>query len=188
MPIRAAAFAAVFYSSVCAQSSIAADADFDPDTGLRIHHYTDPVPDSVPGAVTLSTEGAYSLVTRGDVVLLDVISINDVRYDELDGSWPEFPERRHIEGSLWLPNVGFGRPAPDMLKYLIDTTKEATEGRLDQAIMVYCISDCWMGWNAVQHLARGGFSQVYWYPEGTDGWTAAGYSVVLAEPIPVSVE
>jgi PQQ-dependent catabolism-associated CXXCW motif protein len=183
--IKTAAYAAVFCSTV----SIAADDAFDPETGLRIHHYTDPVPATVPGGVTLDTAGVVDLLeSTPDIVLLDVISINDVRYDELDGSWPDPPRRENIPGSLWLPNVGYGRPADDMLTYLIETTTAAVSDDLTKSVLVYCIADCWMGWNAVQHLASAGFTSVFWYPEGTDGWTAAGLSVALSEPVPVNVE
>ena len=169
-------------------AAVSAESPFDSDTGLRIHHYTDPVPETVPGGVTLNTEEVASLLNREDVVSVDVISINDVRYDELDGSWPDYPKRNHIKGSLWLPNVGYGRPAQDMLKYLISHTTEAVAGNLEAPVMIYCVSDCWMGWNAVRHLAKSGFKNLYWYPEGTDGWIQAGYPVVLAEPVPVNVD
>ena len=45
-----------------------------------------------------------------------------------------------------------------------------------------------MGWNAVQHLARAGFSQIFWAPRGTDGWVEAGYQLELTEPTPVNVD
>lgn len=182
---RAAAIAAVF----CFGSLSAAEDAFDPETGLRIHHYTDPVPDTVPGGTTLDTAGVVELLnTQPHTVLIDVLSINDVRYDELDGSWPDPPVRENIPNSVWLPNVGYGRPADDMQSYFLSTVREAVDDQLDHAVLVYCIADCWMGWNAVQHLANAGFTQVYWYPEGTDGWLDAGYSVQPSEPVPVAVE
>ncbi len=182
--LKMAAFAAVF---ICGQA-YSTDTNFDPETGLRIHYYTDAVPDAVPGGITLDTEAVRHLISQMPVVLLDVLSINDVRYDELDGSWPGHSTRKNIPGSIWLPNVGYGRPSNDMLNYLIDSATSATGGDADHAILVYCVSDCWMGWNAVQHLAGGGFSKVYWYPSGTDGWVEKGYSVELAHPLPVNVD
>jgi len=180
-----AACAAVFYSTI----ALAADDAFDPETGLRIHHYTDPVPTTVPGGVTLDTAGVVDLLqSTPDLVLLDVLSINDVRYDELDGSWPDAPPRDNIPGSLWLPNVGYGRPAEDMRTYLLETMTEAVSGDLSKPILVYCIADCWMGWNAVQHLANADFKTVYWYPDGTDGWAAANLPLEVSEPVPVNVD
>jgi PQQ-dependent catabolism-associated CXXCW motif protein len=182
---KIAAFAAI----ICAANTGAVDSAFDSETGLRIHHYTDPVPADVPGGVTLDTAGVVQLLEQHpETVLLDVISINDARYDALDGSWPDAPRRENIPGSLWLPNVGFGRPADDMFTYLIDNATAAVSGDLSKPVLVYCIADCWMGWNAVQHLANAGFDTVYWYPEGTDGWVAAGRPVEVSQPVPVSVE
>ena len=168
--------------------AFAQDANFDPETGLRIHHYTDPVPQTVPGGVVLDTQGIKQLIETTDVVLIDVLSISGVRYDELDGSWSGYEPRFNIPGSLWLPNVGFGRPSPDMLTYFLNTAAEATDGQLDHPVLIYCISDCWMGWNAVQHLAHAGYSKVYWGPLGTDGWSEAGYKLELVEPTPVDVD
>lgn len=183
-----AAVAAVFYSVAAHASDVPGDPSFfDPESGLRIHQYTEAVPARVPGGTVVDTEAVRTLIAEG-AVLIDVLSINDVRYDELDGTWPEFPERRHIPGSLWLPNVGFGRPAPDMMRYLLNQVGQATNQTKQVPIVVYCVPNCWMGWNAVQHLARNGYKRVYWYPDGTEAWTATGGDSVIAEPQPVEVE
>ena len=184
---RAFAFLIAPYIAI-AQIAMAASSDFDPETGLRIHHYTDPVPGEVPGGTVLDTAGVKQLVDSGRVVLIDVLSISGVRYDELDGSWSDYQPRHNIPGSMWLPNVGYGRPSPDMLKYFLDTVSEATGGDKEYPVLIYCVSDCWMGWNAVQHLARGGYMNVFWSPRGTDGWTEAGYPLELTEPTPVDVD
>ena len=166
----------------------AGNSDFDLETGLRIHHYTERVPDHVPGGRVVDTQGIKRLIDTADVVLIDVLSISGVRYDEIDGSWTGYEPRYNLPESLWLPNVGYGRPSEDMLNYFIDTVRNAVLGDLSRPILIYCVSDCWMGWNAVQHLARAGFSNVYWAPRGTDGWTEAGYEVVLTKPTPVNVD
>ena len=43
--------------------------------------------------------------------------------------------------------------------------------------MVYCQADCWMSWNAAKRLLSYGYSNVAWYPEGTDGWERAGLPI-----------
>ena len=184
---RTIIFLVVFCITV-GPAAIAQSSYFDPDTGLRIHNYTDPVPDHVPGGTVLDTAGVKDLIDSGRVVLIDVLSISGVRYDELDGSWSDYKPRYSIPGSIWLPNVGFGRPSSDMLKYFLHATSEATNGERDYPILIYCVSDCWMGWNAVQHLARAGFSKIFWAPQGTDGWAEAGYELELTEPTPVNVD
>jgi PQQ-dependent catabolism-associated CXXCW motif protein len=168
--------------------AIAESSDFDPETGLRIHHYTDPVPDEVPGGTVVDTAGVKRLIDAGRVILIDVLSISGVRYDELDGSWSDYEPRYNIPGSIWLPNVGYGKPSADMLKYFLDAVGEATDGDKGYPVLIYCVSDCWMGWNAVQHLARAGYTSVFWAPRGTDGWVEAGYELELTEPTPVNVD
>jgi uncharacterized membrane protein len=43
-----------------------------------------------------------------------------------------------------------------------------------------------MGWNAVQRLAKLGYAQLYWYPEGTDGWVEWGDRKLIAvNPAPL---
>lgn len=121
-------------------------------------------------------------------VLLDVLSIPEGRYDEFDGSWPEHHPRRNIPGSYWLPNVGFGVQADDMRNYLSQTVVTLTAGNKWHPIVVYCIADCWMGWNAVQHLSALGYQSLFWYADGTDAWEAAGLPVVDSQPIPVPVD
>ena len=49
--------------------------------------------------------------------------------------------------------------------------------------LVFCI-DSWMGWNATQHLSNAGYSNVHWFPQGTDDWERAGYPLVVVDPIP----
>ena len=63
---RAIIFLVVF-CVVVGPAAIAQSSYFDPDTGLRIHNYTDPVPNHVPGGTVLSTAGVKNLVDSGDV-------------------------------------------------------------------------------------------------------------------------
>ena len=79
-----------------APAAMAQESYFDPDTGLRVHHYTDPVPNYVPGGTVLDTAGVKDLINSGRVALIDVLSISGVRYDELDGSWSDYKPRYNI--------------------------------------------------------------------------------------------
>ena len=42
-----------------------------------------------------------------------------------------------------------------------------------------------MSWNAARRALAYGYDQVIWYPEGTDGWRAAGLPLVPAQPVPM---
>ena len=42
-----------------------------------------------------------------------------------------------------------------------------------------------MSWNAAKRALSLGHENVAWYPEGTDGWKAAGLPLVTSEPAPM---
>ena len=44
-----------------------------------------------------------------------------------------------------------------------------------------------MSWNAAKRAISYGYSNVHWYPEGTDGWAEAGLPLAGAEPVPVAL-
>ncbi|HXW22459.1 MAG TPA: PQQ-dependent catabolism-associated CXXCW motif protein, partial [Rhodomicrobium sp.] len=58
----------------------------------------------------------------------------------------------------------------------------------EKTLVFYCLKDCWMSWNAAKHALSLGYPYVAWYPDGTDGWTAASLPVepVTAAPRPES--
>ena len=161
-------------------------ADFDPQTGFRVHNYTQPTPEQVPGGTTIDAGQAHVLWESG-ALSIDVLSITTGRYDELDGTWPDHPTRMSIPGSLWLPNVGFGRPEDDMQAYLQENLAERLK-TLNDPVVVFCIDSCWMGWNAAQHVSNFGYSKVYWFPQGTDAWESEGFPMAQSEPLAVNLD
>ena len=42
-----------------------------------------------------------------------------------------------------------------------------------------------MSWNAAKRALTYGYNRVYWYPEGTDGWSGAGGRLEASEPVPM---
>ena len=41
-----------------------------------------------------------------------------------------------------------------------------------------------MSWNAAKRAVEDGYTRVFWYPDGVDGWAAAGGALEPAEPRP----
>jgi hypothetical protein len=39
-----------------------------------------------------------------------------------------------------------------------------------------------MSWNATKRAVGYGYAQAFWYPEGADGWIAAGEPTQIAHP------
>jgi PQQ-dependent catabolism-associated CXXCW motif protein len=156
---------------------------FDPD-GYRIAEFLAPVPETCPGVTTIGTEEVQTLLAAGNAVPVDVLPAPP-RPEGLDSGalWLPAP-RRNIPGSVWLPNVGYGRLSGDLVEYLSHSLERIAGGDKSRKLVVYCRADCWMSWNLAKRLATLGYTSVYWYPEGTDGWEAADLPLEPSRPMP----
>ncbi len=157
------------------------------EEGYRIDRYRAPLPDTAPGAITVDTAALKHLIERGSPVLIDVQAIA-VRPETADFGldWLPASQRFHIPGSTWLPNVGYGELNPQMLSFFRRALLELTAGDVGQALVFYCVADCWMSWNALKRANSMGYQRLYWYPLGTDGWSSQGLPVVEASPRPLT--
>lgn len=166
-------------------SAHAGDDSFDPETGFRIAHYRAAVPDSVPGGTRIKLEQLDALVKAG-AVLLDVMPSEGAGANAETGAWQLSRPHQSIPGSTWLPDVGRGKITPQFESYLASNLETLTKGDKSKAVIVFCQSDCWMAWNAVQRAAKLGYASLYWFPEGTDGWVEWGdRKLTPATPVPV---
>ncbi|MDJ0824774.1 MAG: rhodanese-like domain-containing protein [Rhodobacter sp.] len=161
---------------------------FHPETGYRIDRQRAPTPDDIPGpAQPISAAEAKALLAKG-ALAIDVFGAAQSRYDELDGTWLVSKERLSLPGATWLPETGRGVLDATMQRYLADTLARLTQGDPTRPLIVYCIADCWMSWNAAQRIAALGYTEVHWFRHGTDGWRDIGEPLVPVDPIPVGVE
>ncbi len=154
--------------------------------GYRMSHYRAPTPAMVAHARTIDTPTLVRLIDTVQPVLVDVQAVV-VRpeSEQFGASWLPAEPRFHIPDSVWLPNVGYGRLEPRMDQYFRTNLARLTAGDLDRAVVIYCVLDCWMSWNAVQRAAAYGYRNLYWYREGTDGWREHDLPLVEATPVPV---
>lgn len=161
----------------------AAQAEPPAPDGYRMDDYRAPTPLSVPGAAVLDTQAALALWKSGAAVWIDVLPAPR-RPTNLPASalWSPLP-RHDIPGSLWLPDVGRGALNPELERYFHAHLEAATRERRDIPVVFYCLADCWMSWNAAKRAASWGFSRVFWYRDGTDGWEAAKLPLAQAEPV-----
>ena len=168
-----------------AERPAAASALFSAD-GYRIDRYRRPTPDQPPAGQRIDTAGLALLIQQGAPLLVDVHAAT-LRPEsaELGSAWLAPEGRMELPGSVWLPNVGQGRLSPLLARYLADNLARLTAGNPDRPLVFYCVVDCWMSWNAVKRAASLGYRNLYWYPEGSDGWGAAGLPLVEGEPIPL---
>jgi PQQ-dependent catabolism-associated CXXCW motif protein len=151
--------------------------------GYRMENYRAPVPDDLPGAVVLTTEEAHALWQGGEV-FVDVLPRPPKPANLPAGTiWREKP-RPSIPGATWLPNVGYGAIADVTEAYFKAGLAKATGGDTAKPLVIFCLADCWMSWNAAKRALAFGYTSVHWLPEGTDGWAAAGYPLEIVEPEP----
>lgn len=165
-------------------SNFAAHAQPPEPQGYRMDDYRAPTPETVSGGVMLDTDSAHKLWESGSAVWIDVLPAPrrpaNLRASAL---WMPLPHR-DIPGSLWLPDVGRGSLSPELESYFRDQLEAVTKGRRDAPLAFYCLADCWMSWNATKRAASWGYTRLYWYRDGTDGWESAKLPVTAAEPLP----
>lgn len=161
---------------------------FHAETGLRVARQRAPIPDDIPPPARRVDAKEVAGLLAQDAIALDVFGALQSRYDELDGTWLVGKERLSLPGATWLPEIGRGALAPDILAYLKNNLERLTGGDRDRPLVVFCVSDCWMSWNASQHIAGLGYRSIFWFALGTDGWLENGGALVAVDPVPVNTE
>ncbi len=177
----------VFLSTTITMSAVATPAPvdqehFDAKTGYRLDRYRAPTPDSVEGGTRIDIDELDRLVRDEKAILVDVMVAEGAGTDPKTGAWRLSKPRKSIPGSVWLADVGKGKPKPEISTYFKQNLSALTAGNKEHPIVIFCMADCWMSWNAVKRAASYGYSRVYWYPEGTDGWRDWGRPFVAAVP------
>lgn len=155
----------------------------DNTTGFRMGHYRAPVPNFIPGGKIIGTDEVKALADGRKVILVDVYPPKGAGPDPLDGTWRNTETRRNIPGSIWLPDVGRGYLEADLEDYFRINLEKLSTGRKDTAIVFYCTADCWQSWNAARRAIVWGYTNVHWYPQGTDGWVEENLPVEVSEPV-----
>jgi PQQ-dependent catabolism-associated CXXCW motif protein len=159
----------------------------EPD-GYRVDEYRAPTPTSLRGATTIDTLQAETLWRNHVAAFVDVLP-RPPRPSNLpkDTLWRDKP-RANIPDSTWLPDTGYGALAPTMEDYFSRGLQKASGGDRTKLLVIYCLADCWMSWNAAKRALSLGYPNVAWYREGTDGWLAAGLPTQDATPEPRPAE
>jgi PQQ-dependent catabolism-associated CXXCW motif protein len=156
----------------------------EPD-GYRLDNYRAATPATLRGGTVLKTAALQALWHGDGVILVDVLP-QQKRPDNLPATtlWIAKP-RYDIPGSVWLPDVGRGALSPAVEAYFKENLARLTAGDRDRGLIFYCLRDCWMSWNAAKRAISYGYRRVYWYPDGTDGWSAAALPTAEVTPVPM---
>ncbi|MGI9382784.1 MAG: PQQ-dependent catabolism-associated CXXCW motif protein [Methyloligellaceae bacterium] len=157
----------------------------DEPKGYRTHDYRTAVPATLEGATVVSDREALRLWKSGAVLFIDVMPRPPRPVGLPAGTLWRLKPRRNIPGSVWLPNVGFGVLNAQVEAYFKSNLAKLTGRDRSKPLLFYCLADCWMSWNAAKRALAYGYRRVTWYPEGTDGWVAAGGKLEASEPVPL---
>jgi PQQ-dependent catabolism-associated CXXCW motif protein len=182
MSLRAAALLLALLVPAAAPAQVA-----EPEA-YRTDEYRSPVPETLKGGTVVNTEEAHALWEGGEVVFIDVLPRPPKPANLPEGTiWHDTP-RYSIPGAIWLPNVGYGAIADVTAAYFRNGLEQATGGDRTHPVLFFCLDECWMSWNAAKRALDWGYGRVYWYPEGTDGWTFQDYpteelSAAPGEPV-----
>ena len=142
----------------------------EPD-GYRLTDFRGPVPETLSGAQVVTSHQARQLWSQSRALFIDVMpQAPRPKGLPLDTLWRE-KTRDNIPGSYWLANVGYGRLHPAAANWFKKRLKMLTGGNKNKPVLFYCLMNCWMSWNAAKRALEYGYSNVLWFPDGTDGWS-----------------
>jgi PQQ-dependent catabolism-associated CXXCW motif protein len=182
-------YAASVVLAIIALSAAARTQELVPEPkGYRTEDYRAPVPETLAGGRVLTTAEAEAIWRAKSGAFIDVLP-RPPRPSNLPAGtvWRDKP-RFNIPGSIWLPDTGYGELAQSTESYLRQGLIRASGGNRAALIVVYCQASCWMSWNAAKRILSYGYSNVSWYPDGTDGWERANLPMVESQPEPRSGE
>lgn len=153
-------------------------------TGYRMQDYRSPVPATLKGANVLSAKQAEAIWKKKSAIFIDVYPHAPKPPNLPENTiWRE-PTHYSIENAVWLPNVGYGKLAPQTERYFKENLERLTAGNKNEAIVFFCLRNCWMSWNAAKRAIEYGYESVYWFPDGTDAWQEIGQLVLEVKPVP----
>ena len=176
--IRAALLLALWLPLMAHAETVPEPEDF------RQDEYRAPVPATLEGVTVVDTDAAFALWKTGRGAFIDVLP-RPPKPDNLPAGtvWHD-KIRNSIPGAIWLPNVGYGRIAEPTEAYFRGGLDKAAGNDPAAPLLFFCLNECWMSWNAAKRAREWGYERVFWFPQGTDGWTGAEHPTVELEPEP----
>lgn len=154
--------------------------------GYRMARYRAPVDRPPAPATRIALADALKLRPGRDALFIDVLPVDGGRRDPATGNWTLAATHETIPGALWHPETGRSPPDPVLWQALCDAVIAARASSPNRPVVLFCRTDCWMGWNAARRLASEGFGHVRWLAEGIEGWHVAGRPLELALPVSIA--
>lgn len=142
----------------------------------------DPVPHTIKGGKVIHARALVALLKRTDAVVIDV-SNAPRRPENLPASttWLPLPHRA-VPGAIWISGAGLGDPPPSLDKYFRERLAKATGNDMGKPLVLYCHQRCWLSWNGAKRAIQYGYRNVYWFPDGIEGWRKAKLPTAVVQP------
>lgn len=150
-------------------------------TDYRGPPYNGAVTDTLRGAQVIDASEAMRLHTAG-VPFIDVLPRTARPPGLPEGTLWREPVHDSIPGAIWLYGTGYETLSAEESDRLKRGLAAATAGDRTAPLVIFCSAGCWMGWNAAKRAVDMGYAAVRWFPDGVDGWQAAGGDLVRATP------
>ena len=131
-----------------------------------MHGYT---PNSVKGGAVIDTAALAKMIETEHPVLLDVAE-KDRKPPSMGKDTPWLPTHRSLPGAIFLQGGGNGTDEAAYADAFKVRVASLTGGDLAKPVVTFCHPDCWGSYNAAKRLAGLGYTHVYWYRDGVEGW------------------
>jgi PQQ-dependent catabolism-associated CXXCW motif protein len=176
--------AGLLVAALALASAVRAQQEVPEPDGYRMDNFRAPVPATLAGARVITTEEAETIWRGKQGVFIDVLPRPPKPQNLPEGTvWRDKP-RFNIPGSLWLPDTGYGKLAEATEDYFRQGLALASGGNNAALLVIYCQENCWMSWNAAKRAISYGYTNVAWFPEGTEGWERALLPATESKPEP----
>jgi PQQ-dependent catabolism-associated CXXCW motif protein len=170
-------FALMCLSTLCA----AADATVTEPATVWAGNVDAPVPQTIAGGTVIHARSLARLLQRTSVLVVDV-SNEPRRPPGLAPGAPWLPvPHRALPAAVWIPGVGAGELPPQLEHQFRDRLASALGEDRKRPVVFYCHARCWLSWNAAKRAIGYGYKQVYWFPDGIEGWTAGGLPTAVVD-------
>ncbi len=151
-------------------------------TGFWTGPVNDPVPATLKGGKVIHTRDLAALLKHTKAVVVDV-SNAPRRPENLPSTttWLPVPHPG-IPGAIWIPGAGLGAPPPPIDEFFRQRLATATGNDMSRPLILYCHEKCWLSWNGAKRAIQYGYRNVYWFPDGIEGWRKAKLKTTVVQP------